>query len=345
MGAAIALMLVCSAHVPAEDALTPAQIEARHAASLARIKTLRCRYRRIEKISGREEAGEYWRAGRNLKVTESFPHFPGGLAQTGVVFEGVYTSYGVRDQVRPGEDRTSATIDSADTDTPNMDVYRHCLAAFQGRGGVHALLGDWLSAYTQNAQANRADANHWVIKAEIPDPHIKAFRGTIKFDIRRNFLANEVIYEGGEGLLAAPVRRESRVVKFAEPEPGVYFPSVVTTESFREGKKVVDAEYSLSELRINEPIDPAEFVIMFAPGTKVFDRIRNVLYTVGADGKSVADEQPYNPKKVVPLWGEMTSPAGQSQNGANWLLIAAGVLAALAVGWVLVRRWRGSAAA
>jgi hypothetical protein len=137
-------------------------------------------------------------------------------------------------------------------------------------------------------------------------------------------------------------RSESRVERFQEPAPGIFFPAEVVTHVYR-----VSAENGKGELRttsrtkfthivVNQSIDPRLFDLELLPGTPIDDHRNNTSYVIGKDQKPVGEVVPFTSGgrdvEVKPTYAQAA--------GWSWPLLiaaAAGVALLIGAGWCFIR--------
>ncbi|MBY0514179.1 MAG: hypothetical protein K2P78_09755 [Gemmataceae bacterium] len=141
----------------------------------------------------------------------------------------------------------------------------------------------------------------------------------------------------------------TRVDRFVEPTPGVFYPARVTRVRTSGGRSVSRDVGVASEVKINAGLPADIFSLEFKPKDHVNDLVDGKSYTVGADGTSKENVQP-----VLPLpppvtaasreVQELTETKAEPRSVRVWLLPASVSLIVLGVVLALVRRHRARTA-
>jgi hypothetical protein len=79
------------------------------------------------------------------------------------------------------------------------------------------------------------------------------------------------------------------ISQFKEFSPGLFFPTKALTTYYRRDSGVADylvqSDFTIENVQINVPVDPAEFELKVPAGTRVVDKTKDVGYVMGQGGK------------------------------------------------------------
>jgi hypothetical protein len=160
-------------------------------------------------------------------------------------------------------------------------------------------------------------------------------------DPAANYLAGKTILTETR-LVATPtvLRTESKVARFTEVAPAIFFPEQVERRHYNGNKLLTTTVISFSEVRVNEPMSNDTFDLQFPPGCLVQDAIRGNRYIAGAGGARL-DESPLpasapSPSPLSPGGGVTTK---ESDSWSTWLLPAGVILIAVTFASKLGRKW------
>lgn len=153
-----------------------------------------------------------------------------------------------------------------------------------------------------------------------------------------NYLVRRMVLDNPE----TESRFEREVREFREGPPGVFFPVRIHHRSIHKGALMSEANLVVSELRINEAIDPAKLRLTFPKGTYVNDRTKGVEYIAAADESpdpptGVRPISPQTPGRVQYATGQGPETPSSWQHTLAWTALA--VAGASAMVW-LFARWR-----
>lgn len=181
----------------------------------------------------------------------------------------------------------------------------------------------------------------------------------IWFDPKVKYLACRLVgtYSGFGDLPKS--RRESQVLKFMEPVPGIFFPAEAETKFFAGDKLTQHEVVTFSDVRINQPLPADIFELPIPANATVMDQIQDRQYKTDANGKETGPSEPL-PKgmpampampakgsdseiKPTPAVILQTPTKTEPQSKTRWILY--GLLSVLAVCGAIwyVRRLRSSA--
>ncbi|MCE9528277.1 MAG: hypothetical protein K8R36_19720 [Planctomycetales bacterium] len=178
----------------------------------------------------------------------------------------------------------------------------------------------------------------------------------IWFDPKVKYLACRLVGNFSGTADRPPVRRESQVLKFMEPAPGIFFPAEAETKFFS-GEKLTHHEVvTYSEVRINQPLPADIFELPIPANATVLDQIQEREYKTDANGKETGPSRPLaNGMPVAP--GQASVPGGkpapaviaqketktEPEPMTRWILYGLVAVLAIAGGVWYVRRLRGGA--
>lgn len=164
---------------------------------------------------------------------------------------------------------------------------------------------------------------------------------TFWLDAGRNYLVWKQVETGRE------FHREWQVQEWVEPQPGVFFPTKLVGKGFRGSTQYSQGSYTLSNVRINEPIAKSIFELPEVPnGTLCDDLIRKQTYPIDATWQQLpgGETRPYDIIAIPYTTSSQSGFASQSlKEPGDWTSwIWPGSLAVLAIAgaiW-LYRRYR-----
>ena len=143
------------------------------------------------------------------------------------------------------------------------------------------------------------------------------------------------------------------VAAFAEPQPGVFFPSRIVNKQFADGTLVTQSSYDLTGIEVNLPLAPDAFKVKYINGMKVLDHIQDKIYIVDGEGRNIggSDRRMSHsnapPRTVKPeelSQAKPSEPQGQvseaeAPSSARWVILASIlILVAAGVTWVIRAR-------
>lgn len=110
------------------------------------------------------------------------------------------------------------------------------------------------------------------------------FRFEIFFDPQVNYLVRKLIQTSN----TARTRRESEIVKFAEVRPAVYFPARIETKVFEAAGALRSTRVAtISDIQVNQPMDPGIFKFRYPDGTIVQDLFTRTIYKTDTEGRNM----------------------------------------------------------
>ncbi len=152
---------------------------------------------------------------------------------------------------------------------------------------------------------------------------------------------HEALFDPQHGFLVrktrcstAKYRQELDVLKFAEPKPGIFFPSEVELRVFNDDKLRSKTRVTFTSVRVNGVVDPSYFELHFPEGISVADHRKGLAYKTGAQEQPAGD--------VVALNTTPASNANVRRRFANnkmWITAGLGATVLIAgAGFLLWRR-------
>lgn len=133
----------------------------------------------------------------------------------------------------------------------------------------------------------------------------------IWFDPQVNYLACKLIREIKGRSDRGDFHNESRVLRFTEAAPGIYFPAEMERKCYTDGKLTTHDIVTCSDIRVNQPLPPGIFELPIPPNSTVMDAIQDREYKVDALGKAFGPERSL--PKYPPLPAGSGQPPGKSQ--------------------------------
>lgn len=134
-------------------------------------------------------------------------------------------------------------------------------------------------------------------------------RYELSFDPRANFLVKNLVQEYWPKPDGAPSRErvESSVSRFEEVAPAVYFPVVLRLAVAANGKRVLDHEYQLTNVRVNHPIPDSGFRPQYPAGTEIVNAVTQTIDRATDNGGTTP-----TPGKIISPHRPVTSPVGSA---------------------------------
>jgi hypothetical protein len=221
---------------------------------------------------------------------------------------------------------------------PFCDVWRAMLLTFPSGHIEWLSLDRLLERATKPAHVKKVTENgkeYLQLTITFDDMNHRENQIDIWFDPTVNYLARKaVVLDPKKG------RVRFEVLDFVEAGPGLFMP--------RESTMVAEAgpprmtRFSLSNVRVNEPMPDNTFELPIPAGTTIFDQIDGKVYKVDAQGKPVgAGEDIAKPEVTI---AETETPRTQSRTDrVDWtnrvfLFCSASVLLTAAALWLVRRR-------
>jgi hypothetical protein len=169
----------------------------------------------------------------------------------------------------------------------------------------------------------------------------------VRIDPGANYLASKLVGSRAGSVDGEGIARESQVLSFTEPVIGVFFPEVVETKYYSEGKVSETIRATFSEIRINERLPANTFELAIPRGAQVIDSIRDKVYIAGSDGEPVAGTQQLAKYPPLAATGEIQAETAiEPRSLTQWILPISVVLAVgTGIFWCVqqFRRSRGAA--
>jgi len=136
---------------------------------------------------------------------------------------------------------------------------------------------------------------------------------------------------------------------FEEAAPGIHFPKICLRRDYQGDRQVAGSLWTISGIRVNEPIEAGVMTLRFPYGMRLWDKIEGKRILVNESGGTIQVLENAPAREVETPQGVAISPF-TSQTGTDdvswtrWILYGSVALFALAlVGW-LMRRWRAARA-
>jgi hypothetical protein len=156
------------------------------------------------------------------------------------------------------------------------------------------------------------------------------------FDPALNYLARQRVTT-----FPGEKRRETKVHRFRECAPTLYFPEYVETHYYQGENLIHHQTVEFKNIRVNEPIPPSWFEIVPPPGAFVSDEIVNQQYEVKPDGSAGTTQGLIKPAPVPQSSGTYSAPTSSEPYDWTWWIVlsCSAAILALAVGlWLYGRR-------
>ncbi len=91
------------------------------------------------------------------------------------------------------------------------------------------------------------------------------------------------------------LRSEYAISSFKEVIPTLYFPDLIVSQHYRQGKLVVVQTTNITDIKLNHAIRESAFDLKFPNGTSVTNRINGTVYRSGPNEAPVGPVAPYSP--------------------------------------------------
>lgn len=312
-----------------------------HESALAKIKTLSCT---MQTAAGRSElvsdsiTAHYFRKGNEVRVRledrkGKIDHF--------LIKDQVILSYGEKYKDANGRDRSTAARASVNDAFGIGNVWREMLIEFIGkkteRYGLRRLaaIADKVEV---NAKPGAKIAEIRFLYQNVAGDQLDL---SVRLD-RRTGYVTESTFRTSQGL-----KVQSKIVRFQQwGDRTEVFPIALEDEIFVKEKLTTKKTATLTDLKINEAIDPALFQIKFPRGIIMNDVIDSKRYPIDENGRPIGPAtrydttQPTAPTdvKTIPKREPQVSPS--SEFGLAFWLGACTVLAMAATVIIHWKRWQ-----
>jgi hypothetical protein len=260
-----------------------------HAASVAAVRTLSCKFAFTNRVHGRVN-GEYRRSGTDFIVKTSYAD---GRVYTTSSVGG--RSRSLFRQVGRGMHLLEGIIEVDDGDLAlDCDPYTYNLLRFYGQRKFRCELPEIL-AQPCTCRYVGPVKRHGRPLERVELSHARAVL-TIDFDPAVNYLARVVVARSKlEGDAGKPAF-EQEVTEFSEAAPGVYYPTKVRCVNPATGEQTWSIEFT--DIKVNEPISPETLTFKFPPQVMVQDKVRGGVFVTDAAGEPTL---PAHDKNGVPI--------------------------------------------
>lgn len=182
-----------------------------------------------------------------------------------------------------------------------------------------------------------------------PDIVIRTRKGgqtaEVVVSTKHNFLVSAVVTNPGK-----EPRSETRVTKFIEPSPGIFFPARVEVSNVANGKTEPYRVADYSEVKVGNPLPRDAFEFRYPRGVRLLNLIRNETYEADEQGNPIGKvDKPRTSFDPQSSTGERSgdhSPAQLSETTAEprswtWLIPVVSILILTLGGAIwLIRRQR-----
>jgi hypothetical protein len=171
------------------------------------------------------------------------------------------------------------------------------------------------------------------------------FTTSISFIPEANNLASRLVLDySPDGV--HKFHTDIRVIRFAEPVPGIFFPAEIIGNELSDGvDKAGEANRKFINIMINQPIRDEDLKPMLPDNTLVNDTIRGQYYFVNANGKPITEKKSTNEKKptqnqVAPEFAASPYTGQTQEEAANHFWLYLGLIATLGIGGFVYWRLR-----
>ena len=324
-------------------------VRAGNKSALESIRSFSCRVTLqspVSQIPGAEmSTADYWQSGESWRIRSVAGSQIADSIRHDFMRKSLKTSAG-----RDGSKRTVFTIDRVDIERPSsrLDPTGHGLLRLFGPKIRRLTLEELLDeGFMLREVSHEKYLDHDCIVLAFS---MKADDGgkaefTLWFDPAVNYLARKLTGNFSSRSANSPkVRRESEVVRFKEPSPGIFFPEQAETKFYNDDKVVQHDIVTFSDIRVNQPLPAKIFELAIPPNSTVIDKVQGKEYAVDSAGKVVGTERPVSTIPPIPAGTHQTPTSEEPTSVIRWLLYALILLFAVSAGIWYVRRLRASAA-
>lgn len=314
-------------------------------ASVQAIQTFYCKVSATHNPASAERAtsGEFWKSGDTMRVR----YFAGNNRYEYLRQDGRETAIlDARQSGGRGKANGSVTPIQSQIPMGFCDVW--CISLLSLSSGASVVtLDDYLNR-PHNVRDMRLDGSLFVIQITLKSGEDV----DLWLDSSANYLVRKIVISYINN--GHKMRTTGDVDSFAEPLPGIFFPSRVVYKNTTDDKLAEQSKYEFTSIRANHDLPADAFKLKYVRGMEFLDYFQNKVYAVDEDGHYLAPSPrklsaPTQPRIVDPASGVAAPsdpvPRGQAsvseeQSNYNFILICSFVSLAAASGIWLVRRRR-----
>jgi hypothetical protein len=343
--AAVALLIAPPTRVVGQDATLVQQVLAGHNAARQSIRTLSASLR-VEQLKPEHRllaAGTYWRIGDEVRVHQQ------GLEGSTIDYR--VAGGEVRQVTLPGRAGTTPpglaqrlTEQDFTTRTNLFAEMQLVLADADGKPrDLGALLAD-ASAGVTAGRERLGDDECVTLSFSVASRRGPLTRFKLWHVPSKNYLIRRVEAVPEQ---APDITFVSEITAWFEAAGGVIVPTTAKSESFHKGKLVHSRLSSVTDLRVNEPIDRAVMALPKLPaGSVLRDDIARVTGKVDSNWRPIGPLEPTRPMMAPPQPAASASEGYTSQSSSEpvsvgfVILVASGSLLVIALAVYGYRRYR-----
>jgi hypothetical protein len=178
---------------------------------------------------------------------------------------------------------------------------------------------------------------------------------SLDFDRGANYLVRRAVANRKNADLR--YRAERKVLHFAEPTPGIFFPDSLAEEVSVKDRPEHSSKYALTGIEIDQDIPKSALAITFPHGVDMLDWVQDRTYKVDAAGREIGKSQArLNPTLKPIVAGTATAPAisgrptprgeptrEEPRSWTRWILPASLVILLIGASLWFVERRRSAA--
>lgn len=303
------------------------------------IRTFKCRITTTRTPQGAKPhvTGQYWRSGDSIRIRSLI-----GNQYSDSVIDGMVTKSLSRRGDGAAPQEVQFTVSEAIPGQRHAwcDAWFLGLLSFPGPNGTAHTFAELLRKRHKIIGVNRRteQGNEFIVVRLSND--VGEF--AIWFDPQVNYLARKVV---GIASHSSPKpstqRRESKVIRFREVAPTIYFPEEVECRFYSNESLNYMEVVKFSDVVVNEPLPAKIFELTIPPDARVFSTIEGVTYKVDANGKPVGPRDPLATIPPLPAGRSRPTVTAEEERGiVRWILWASLAILLVALPFWFYRKWR-----
>jgi hypothetical protein len=255
-----------------------------HRAAVQSISTLACRFT-IEEGGDRLTpvlTGDYWKGPDTVRLSQ---HYPSGVVQEELINETEALSLATYLEPNENGEKVFASRLSVNEWGSVADVPARMLFNFPGKLTTRLNLDRLLELTGEPRDIKKVtQEGRELIRLDLgyQDPRLGPVRLQIWFDPSFNYLARKQLMTWVRNGLE--LGGEVSILSYSEALPGIFIPLRSQIQRLTDRKPVHTTVVALSDVRVNEPIEPSVFRMDIPAGTLYTDNIEGKRYHVDARG-------------------------------------------------------------
>jgi len=280
------------------------------------------------------QAGEYWRSGNTFRIKwKSAEQSADVLVREGRMLSILSSldSRGSRN-ISAGIAQYAGFVGLCDPTYDSLFAFRNPREPTKARLTFDELMTEQKARFL-SAESNQDSV---LIRVQTGEDHnVTEYR----FATGMNYLISEVRALGPNGA-GGDNLPTSRVVRFVEPTPGIFFPAQVIKELTSNGKSY-SQNWEFRNVTVNGPLPTGIMELRFPKGVTAHDLIQKKSYVVDESGNPAG---PLSDLKTVPPPPKgmkfLTETREEPKSWTRWILPASLLCLVLSLSTYVIRQWR-----